>query len=583
VENPEDPKRSLLDDQPFLDRLEEVDRRLDIEAGGKVRPAADGWQGTEQARARREAGAPPVEGDWPLEPPSPSPPTVDVTPRTTALVRRAAAPQTPAGPPPRSSSVPREPVPASAPPDAGLRVVDLPPAVPAGGTEAGDQDRVPDATLTYETYFGLKEKPFSLASDPRFFYSSQSHRKAFEALFAAIRRREGIAVLTGDIGTGKTMLCRKVVSQLDRKTFTALVTDPFVSVEGLLKRLLVDFGVVSSQDVTSGGLAHTSRHDLTLALHEFLRSLVALQAYAVVIVDEAQNLSVQLLEELRILGDLDGSGPLLQVVLVGQSNLLERLQAPELRALDQRVTVRCALEPLERGELSAYITHRLAVAGGAVTFTEEAIEAVFLASGGVPRVMNLVCDRALLAGARAGETTIGAALVADAGGELGFAAPARPGRRRGRRRLLGALATLVLLAALAAWLLWWMPVPLRRWMTDWVNVPAPAAAPPLPQPVGAGPLPVPADSGPPPAGEAGAYAIQVATFREEARAAQAVDALTGLQFRAYEVPVDLGARGRWEEVLIGRYAGQQAADRDLARLQAGGAYQDARVVQTLGG
>ncbi len=285
--------------------------------------------------------------------------------------------------------------------------------------------REPEGVLTYETFFGLSEKPFSLSSDPRFFYSSESHHVAFQSMLAAIRRREGIVVVTGDVGMGKTTLCRTVISHLDRKTFAAFIHDPFLTIEDLLKRLLVDFGVVSSRDVTSGHLANTSRHDLTLALHEFLRSLVELEAYAVVIIDEAQKLSAGLLEDLRLLCDLDGPGKLLQAVLIGQPSMLERLLAPEMRPLDQRITVRCALKPLGEDEIAPYVTHRLAVAGGAVPFASGAIEAIHAVSRGVPRVINLVCDRALVAGARAGSEAISRELIVSAADELGFEVPER--------------------------------------------------------------------------------------------------------------------------------------------------------------
>lgn len=150
--------------------------------------------------------------------------------------------------------------------------------------------------LTYETFYGLKEKPFSLSSDSRFFYHSQSHAPAFDDLLAGIRRRESLNVLTGDIGTGKTTLCRAVLQNLDRKTFSAFVPDPFASREDLLKVVLMDFGVLSVDDFTSGRLKDASRTELSYLLYEFLDTLTPLQAFAVVVIDEAQNLSLPLLE-----------------------------------------------------------------------------------------------------------------------------------------------------------------------------------------------------------------------------------------------------------------------------------------------
>ena len=147
------------------------------------------------------------------------------------------------------------------------------------------------AFLTYEPYYGLKEKAFSLSADPRFLYKSRAHAPMFDELRAGIRRREGIIVLTGEPGTGKTTLCRGVLAALDRKTFCAFVPDPFVSREDLLKMLLIEFGVLSVEDVKSGRMQAATRLELSYPLYDFLRSLVPLQAYAVLIIDEAQNLS----------------------------------------------------------------------------------------------------------------------------------------------------------------------------------------------------------------------------------------------------------------------------------------------------
>jgi type II secretory pathway predicted ATPase ExeA len=256
--------------------------------------------------------------------------------------------------------------------------------------------------LTYEPFFGLKDKPFSLASDPAFFYNSASHRAAFDAIGAGIRRREGLIVLSGEIGTGKTTLCRAVLSQLDRKTFSTFVPDPFVTREDLLKMLLIGFGVASVADINGGRLQGASRQDLSYPLYEFLDSLVPLQAFAVLVIDEAQNLSLGVMEEIRILAELEKREKLLQVVLVGQPELRENLRLPQMRQVEQRVTVRCELTPLAFRDVTEYVQHRLRVAADVAAdlqvrleFTGGALEAVHLASGGVPRLINLVCDRAL--------------------------------------------------------------------------------------------------------------------------------------------------------------------------------------------
>ena len=280
----------------------------------------------------------------------------------------------------------------------------------------------PDARptgLTYEPFYGLREKPFSLTSDSRFFYQSRSHAPAFDDLLNAIRRRESLNILTGDIGTGKTTLCRTVLQSLDRKTFSAFVPDPFASREELLKVLLTDFGVASVDDVTSGRLRQATRTELSYLLSEFLATLAPLQAFAVAIIDEAQNLSQQLLEEVRILSDADGQ---LQVILVGQLELRDRLRQPDMRQLDQRVSVHCRLQPLDLAGVAGYISHRLHVAGGSsdrVRFTGEAVEAIYLLSGGIPRIINRVCDRALRYGYSKREAEIDVDIVESASAESG--------------------------------------------------------------------------------------------------------------------------------------------------------------------
>ena len=290
--------------------------------------------------------------------------------------------------------------------------------LPSGGRSAG---------LTYESYYGLHEKPFSLSSDPRFFYHSQPHAAAYEDLLAGVRRRESLCVLTGEIGTGKTTLCRAVLQSLDRQTFSAFVWDPFASREDLLKMVLMDFGIISVDDLTTGRLNHATRTELSYLLYEFLGKLAPLQAFAVVVIDEAQNLSLPLLEEIRILSDSDGRERQLQVILVGQPELSGKLMLPELRQVEQRITVRCNLEPLTRDGTAGYVGYRLQVADGTadrVTFTSDAIDALYEASDGVPRLINRICDRALHRGHLQRAVGIDAAIVREAVADIGLKTPA---------------------------------------------------------------------------------------------------------------------------------------------------------------
>jgi general secretion pathway protein A len=291
----------------------------------------------------------------------------------------------------------------------------------------------------YEPYYGFAEKPFSLTPDPKYLYRSETHANAFELLQYAIERREGFVVVTGDIGTGKTTLCRALLEKIDRKTFTALLLNPFLSEEDLLKAILQDLGVLSREEGRGTG-RQPSTQELVSTLHDFLLSLVPLGARAVLIIDEAQNLPLPILEQIRILSNLEtDKEKLLQIILVGQLNLLPLLKSPELRQLDQRVSIRYQLKPLTEDEVTAYVAHRLAVANPAraVVFSPGALRLVHDYSGGIPRLINLLCDRALLGGYSAQTARIDEDLVAVAAEGLDLKPVAARSPRTIFDRLLG--------------------------------------------------------------------------------------------------------------------------------------------------
>src|SRR5438874_3775301 len=304
----------------------------------------------------------------------------------------------------------------------------------------------------YESYYGFSEKPFSLTPDPKYLYRSQSHANAFDLLQYAIRRREGFVVVTGDIGTGKTTICRALLEQIDRTTFTALVLNPFLTEEELLKRILQDFGVISRDEARAGRLAHVSKQELIDTLYDFLLSLIPIKASAVLIIDEAQNLPLQVLEQIRILSNLEtDKEKLLQIILVGQLNLRTLLRSPGLRQLDQRVSIRYELEPLDRETVAAYVAHRLTIAGGsaAVTFAPKALDLVHSLSGGIPRLINLICDRALLSAFSVRENRITPDMVAYAAETLNVRPPAPARVVRHGASLAGAAAVALVGSAFA--------------------------------------------------------------------------------------------------------------------------------------
>jgi len=255
----------------------------------------------------------------------------------------------------------------------------------------------------YEAFYGLREQPFALSTDPKFMFWSASHRRAFDDLLVGLRRREGLLLLTGETGTGKTTLCRAVIDNLGHRTFSALVLNPYMAGTEVLRVILRDFGLVSRDEIRRGSLARADAPHLLDTLEGFLRSLVPLDARAVVMVDEAQSLSPEALDQVRMLGAYEEDGQrLLQIVLCGQPGLLNTLKTDPLRALNERITRRAGLNPLLAPEVEGYVRHRLSVAGAepSAVFAPEALRLIAEYSRGLPRRINVLCDRALDEGRR---------------------------------------------------------------------------------------------------------------------------------------------------------------------------------------
>ncbi len=292
----------------------------------------------------------------------------------------------------------------------------------------------------YEVFYGLREQPFALTTDPRFLYLSAAHRRAFDDLLTGLRRREGVMLLTGETGTGKTTLARAVVDALGHRTFSALILNPYMSDAEVLRVVLRDFGLVTREEIRRGALAKADVPQMLDALEGFLRSLVPLDSYAVIIIDEAQSLAPRVLDQIRVLGAYEQDGRrLLQIVLVGQPTLATTLRTESMRALNERISRRAALGPLQPNEVDGYIRHRLAIAGGrdSVTFSPDSVALVADLSHGLPRRINLLCDRALEEGRVSGANVIGPELVRRAASAVGSGAPpeeAAAGTSRDGRR-----------------------------------------------------------------------------------------------------------------------------------------------------
>ena len=288
----------------------------------------------------------------------------------------------------------------------------------------------------YEQFFGLVESPFSLTPNTRFLFESESHSEALEQVTLALRRREAITVITGEVGTGKTMLCRIIVQDLEPRTFISVISNPLLSATDLLKQLLHDFGLSPREDTRQSSL---TQHEMVATLQRFLASLVPLRAHAIVLIDEAQHLQPEVLEQVRLLTNFEtDSQKLLQVVLVGQLDLDEVLDRPDLRQLRQRISRRHQLQPLKPYEVEQYIERRLWVAHGGlglvksdrpaefasgerfwrVRFSSAAMRAIARLSGGLPRAINVLCDRALERAHEAQKKDIDAGVVLAAAREL---------------------------------------------------------------------------------------------------------------------------------------------------------------------
>ena len=265
----------------------------------------------------------------------------------------------------------------------------------------------------YEDYYRFHRQPFNPTPDPEFLYKSESHELAFEQLRRGVHRREGVLLLTGDVGTGKTTTTRALLEELEPDVFTALVINPFVTADELLRVLLRDFEVVSDTRV----LENAGRQSLVETLNQFLLSLAAVGASALAVLDEAQNLTPAVLEQLRVLTTLETDHEkLLQILLVGQPELETLLATPDLRPLNQRIARRCALRPLTREEVEQYIEYRVRIAreDWEMVFDRQALDRIAECSAGIPRQINLLCDRALEAGFLALSQTIDETLVTEA-------------------------------------------------------------------------------------------------------------------------------------------------------------------------
>lgn len=322
----------------------------------------------------------------------------------------------------------------------------------------------------YKKHFGFSEAPFSIAPNPRYLFLSERHREALAHLLYGLGGNGGFILLTGEVGTGKTTVCRCLLEQLPDNTDVAFVLNPRLSVLDMLATVCDEFGLDYQHQTPSNKV-------FVDLLSQFLLESHAGGRQALLIIDEAQNLSFEVLEELRLLTNLEtDSRKLLQILLLGQPELQQMLRETRLRQLNQRVIARYHLQPLSRQELAAYVPHRLRLAGGSERLIPPKVfKALYGYSGGIPRLINLICDRALLGTYAAGLSQVNASIIQQAAFEV-LGKPANPWQSPARQRALliaaGALLSISLLG-LAYWL--FTPAPTRPEPVLPVPIPAPAA------------------------------------------------------------------------------------------------------------
>lgn len=241
--------------------------------------------------------------------------------------------------------------------------------------------------VMYLHFYNLREKPFNLTPDSHFMFLSNKHQEALAHIKYGLQEKKGFLLITGEIGTGKTTLCRTILKEMDKYYRIAVVLNPMLSPLSLLKTIISDFGITSRAK---------TRHDMLQILNAFLLE----EKNSLLVIDEAQNLSMSALEQIRLLGNLETEKEkLLQIVLVGQPELNKKLSNERLRQLNQRIAVRYHLHSLNRNETEQYIAHRLKIAGGDhIIFDETAINSVYNYSSGVPRLINIICDYGLVYG-----------------------------------------------------------------------------------------------------------------------------------------------------------------------------------------
>ena len=405
----------------------------------------------------------------------------------------------------------------------------------------------------YLNFYGLHEKPFNLTPDTKFLYLSKNHQDALNNLIYGIREKEWFMVLTGDIGTGKTTIVRALLERLNEDTSSALVLDPLLEGEELLRSILEDFGIDDS-----GG----TRKELVGRLNQFLLGELRQGRKTVLIIDEAQHLSDQAMEQIRLLSNLETEkAKLLQIILVGQVELHQKLESSFLRPLNQRISIRYHLLPLSRLDTEKYIRHRLLVAGsnGHIAFSAGALKEIFKQSRGIPRLINLVCERTLLTGYTKQSNYMDKQMVKK-GAESLKKQGVRSAIHSGSRRVLflGALALLlgcVFLIGIQGE---------GRYVRSSESVQGTGKRIP-------GRENVPEFSHP--------YGIQLSSHRDHKGALMDIHQLRRAGYQAFTIKADIPGKGIWYWVISGRFKTKGDAQAMIEKMRTLKGFSDARIIR----
>lgn len=439
--------------------------------------------------------------------------------------------------------------------------------------------------IVYLSFYGLNEKPFSLTPDTKFLYLSKNHQDALNHLVYGIREKEGFVVLTGDVGTGKTTIVRALLERLGEDTSNALILNPMLEGEDLLRAILEEFRI---------GNEGARKKALLDRLNQFLLMELMRGRNAVLVIDEAQDLSDQALEEIRLLSNLETEkAKLLQIILVGQVELHQKLESSFLRPLNQRISIRYHLMRLSRIDTEKYILHRLLVAGsnGNLNFSDGALSEIFKYSRGVPRLINLICDRTLLAGYAKQSNYLDKQIVERGAGSLKKQGLHAPNSSKSRRFLL--LAALALLLGCTFLIVFQGDIPYVESSKSAhfvrMRIPVIERLSPATFTGGIGFTTTPTHEGTSPPGVTGAeelshpYSIQIRSYRDNSRAFMDVNQLGKLGYQAFIMKAELPDKGIWYQVMFGRFQTKADAQVMLKKIKTIKGFSDARIIRVKGG